>query len=326
MSLLLRQPSALRKALIACCAVLLLALPKTAAGQSVPSQVVVFGDSLSDTGNGFVFVGTSSTPPDYGMNQLLIPDAPYARGGHHLTNGATWIEQLVRPRGLARSARPAFGSSSPYAMNFAIGTARARDDGQNPSLALEVGAFLQKTGFVAPSDALYVIQIGGNDIRDAVATGDPVQGAMILQAALTSIASAIQTLYAAGARNFLIWSVPDAGLTPLAQFLETLIPGTIAAASLATTTFNAGLSAALAPLAALPGINLVPFDAYTLVNTIVAAPGAFGLTNVTDACVTPNVAPFACQNPDDYLFWDGIHPTAAAHAIVAQAVALLLGI
>lgn len=313
-------------ALIVRWAMFLLALPAPAIGQTIPSQIIVFGDSLSDTGNGFEFVRTSSTPPDYGMTQLLIPNAPYARGGHHLTNGATWIELLARPLGLAGSVQPAFTGESPNAMNFAIGTARARDDGTNPSLAFEVAAFLQKTGFDAPSDALYVIEIGANDVRDAAATGDPVQGALILQEAATAIASAIQTLYEAGARNFLIWTVPDAGLTPLARFLEPLIPGTIAGASLATTTFNAALSSALAPLAGLPNITLVPFRADLLVNTIVTAPGAFGLTNVTDACVMPTVAPFFCQAPDEYLFWDGIHPTAAVHAIVARAVETLLGI
>ena len=99
--------------------------------------------------------------------RAVVPSAPYARGGHHLSNGPTWIEQLAQPLGLSRSVNPAFRGSNPFAMNFAVGTARARNDFTNPSLSLLVSAFLQKTGGVAQADALYVIQIGANDVRDA---------------------------------------------------------------------------------------------------------------------------------------------------------------
>jgi phospholipase/lecithinase/hemolysin len=306
--------------LLLCVAAFVTATP---AAQGKPGQVVVFGDSLSDPGNGFLFVRSNATPPDYGMNALLVPEAPYAIGGHHLTNGATWIEQLAARRGMSRSVLPAFIEPNRFAMNFAIGTARARTDGSNPSLAFQVGAFLQKSGGVASSNALYVIQIGGNDVRDAVATalaGDFAGADAILQQAADAVASSVAALYAVGARHFLVWNVPDVGLTPTARFL-----GASATASLATTAFNGYLQLEMAPMFALPGITIVPFDATSLIDDIVANPSAFGLTNVTDACVTPLSPPFHCQEPDDYLFWDGIHPTRAVHALIAVAVADDLG-
>jgi phospholipase/lecithinase/hemolysin len=100
--------------------------------QEIAPAIVVFGDSLSDSGNGFALVKTNATPPDFGLNPLLIPSAPYARGGHHLTNGKTWIEELAGSLGAQRDVLPAFASADPHAMNFAIGTARARDDGTRP--------------------------------------------------------------------------------------------------------------------------------------------------------------------------------------------------
>jgi phospholipase/lecithinase/hemolysin len=289
-------------------------------GQGARTQVVVFGDSLSDPGNGFAFVKTSSTPPDFGLNPLLVPSAPYARGGHHLSNGATWIEQLAGSLDGQRSVLPAFVSNNPYAMNFAVGTARARDDGSDPSLSFEIAAFLQKTGGQVPSDALYVIEVGANDVRDALATGNPLQGLAILQAAAAAIQTNIALLHSLGAQHFLVWNVPDVGLTPAAR-----ISGTAAAASLATQTINALLAAALNPLL-LAGVELIPFDANALITAIVGAPQLYGFTNVVDACISPNDPPFTCQAADEYFFWDGIHPTAAAHAVIAEAVASILGV
>ena len=40
----------------------------------------------------------------------------------------------------------------------------------------------------------------------------------------------------------------------------------------------------------------------------------------------PADEPFFCQAPDEDLFWEWIHPTRAAHTIVAQAVASVLGL
>ena len=51
--------------------------------------IVVFGTSLSDPGNAFALRGGTNTPPDYDIDPLLVPSAPYARGGHHFSNGAT---------------------------------------------------------------------------------------------------------------------------------------------------------------------------------------------------------------------------------------------
>jgi phospholipase/lecithinase/hemolysin len=318
-----RQAGRVVAGLLALLAVLV-AAPERPQAQENLSAIVVFGDSLSDTGNAFAVTGEPGVPPDFGLDAFLLPSTAYARGGHHLTNGATWVEQLARPLGLARSVQPALRSSSPFALNFAAATTRARQTATAPSFSLLVGAFLQKTGGVAPADALYAVELGGHDVRDALEVGllggNPLP---VLQAGADAIGDNIRVLYAAGARNFLVWNVPDVGRIPAVL----AIPGASGPATALTQIFNGMLALELAGVVAdLPDINIIPFDAFGLITNIVMNPSQFGLTNVTSACVTPNEPPFFCQNPDDYLFWDGIHPTEAGHAIIAQAIAQLLGV
>jgi phospholipase/lecithinase/hemolysin len=307
---------------IGTCLALVLAGPGVAAAQSQYSAMVVFGTSLSDPGNAFVLVGDQSTPPDFMLNPLLIPSAPYARGGHHFSNGATWIEQFARSVGRAESARAAL--ADPSASNFAVGAARAYDDGVNFNLTRQVSTFLARSGANVSPTALYVIEMGGNDVRDAfqvAATGGPTgpaRAGAIINAALVSIATNIQRLYAAGARDFLVWSSPHIALTPA---IRSLGPTAQAGAAVLTQIFNQNLTVLVAGLAHLPGVTFSRLDAYQIQNAIVAHPETYGLSNATAACLTPNVAPFTCENPDNYLFWDGIHPTKAGHAILAEEAA-----
>lgn len=308
------------------CVALVLTVAGRASAQTPLSGIVVFGTSLSDSGNAFVLLGDQSTPPDFDLNPLLIPSAPYARGGHHFSNGATWIEQFGRSVGLGGSVKPALASVSLEATNFAVGAARAYNDGVNFNLTRQVDTFLQRNGGVASPSALYVIEMGGNDVRDAFqiyVTGPngPTLAAGIITAALTSIATNVQRLYAAGARNFLVWSSPNIALTPA---IRSLGPAAGMLAAGLTQQFNTNLNGVVANLALLPGATFRRLDAFAILTAIVVNPPSFGLTNATSACLTPNLAPFTCENADDFLFWDGIHPTAAGHAILAAATAGIL--
>ena len=304
------------------CLVIFMAAPRWASAQSADA-VVVFGTSLSDSGNAFALTGDASTPPDFTLNPFLIPSAPYAKGGHHFSNGATWIEQYARGLGLGNSAGAALATDDPSATNFAVGAARAYNDGVNFNLSRQVDTFLLRTGGVASPQSLYVIEMGSNDIRDSFqiyATGG--DGGPVLAQALGSIALNIQRLYVAGARNFLVWVAPNVALTPA---IRSLPPAAQGLATFLTHVFNANLTGLLGQLpAVLPGISFRRLDVDQILSAIVADPAAFGLDSVTTACLTPNDAPFTCKQPDQYLFWDGIHPTKAGHAILAAAAAVVL--
>lgn len=286
-------------------------------------QIVVFGTSISDPGNVFVLTGQSSIPPYNTLDPLLIPNAPYAIGGHHFSNGETWIEQLARAFGFAKSTRSAFQQPRAMATNYAVGGARARDDTSQVRVNLsdQVNAFLQDFNGDAPSHALYVVEMGVNDIRDALTASN---GALIA-VAIDSIRHNIEILHEAGANKFLLVNAPNLGLLPAIHQLDSLTPGVAQAATSLTQAFNASLDDLVNEATeSLPDIKIAQLDVYRKIQNLVATPADFGLTEVKVACVTPGVPPFSCQRPDEYLFWDGIHPTRAVHAIFAHEAALVL--
>ena len=300
-----------------------LAVPAWAADKAPFDRIVVFGTSLSDPGNAFVLLGTQNTPPDYSVDPFLVPDKPYARGGHHFSNGATWIEQFARPLGLAGSVKPAFGNAASGATNYAVGGARARDTGSPFDLPGQVGTFLGHVANEAPSGALYVIEMGGNDLRDALvaaqAGGAPAAQAVIGDA-IGSIGVQIMRLYVAGARNFLVWNAPDIGRTPAIN------PDPVAAgfANVLAQGFNAALDGLLADLTgALPGSQFTLLDVYAKLNTVFANPQLVGLRDVTSACLKVS-PPFTCKKAHEFLFWDGIHPSEAGHGILADEAVQIL--
>src|SRR6266852_512655 len=99
-------------------------VPASPAWASPPHRFVVFGDSLSDPGNAFVLLRDVEVPPF----DSLIPDAPYARGALHFSNGATWVEQLS----VLDQALPSTGPALLHPVlfsNYAVGGARARHEG-----------------------------------------------------------------------------------------------------------------------------------------------------------------------------------------------------
>ena len=64
--------------------------------------------AISDEGNAFIQCGMQSVSPyDNLTAQLFAPgDSPYARGGHHFSNGETWVEVLGKALGVTKSALP----------------------------------------------------------------------------------------------------------------------------------------------------------------------------------------------------------------------------
>ena len=302
------------------------------------SDIVIFGDSLSDPGNVFVITGEVSVRPYDASN---IPGAPYPIGGLTFSNGKTWAEYLSAELKLRGGTGPALRTSR--FSNYAFGGARAASSAGGPfDMSAQVGQYFADAGGSVDGEALYTVFLGGNDIRDALSAfnealqktliaGGTMSEALaagqaaaeaILADAVTTIADNIIALELQGARNFLVANAPNLGVVPAIIDLGT------DAATLATQlsfSFNLALENALASIELALPVNITRFDVFTFISSVAAAPDAFGIENVVDACLTPEVKKDAvCKKPDEYLFWDGIHPTKAGHKLLAEAALSVL--
>jgi phospholipase/lecithinase/hemolysin len=278
-------------------------------------RIVTFGDSLSDPGNAFVatrdFVVRPFDP---------IPSAPYAIGFFHFSNGPTWIEWLARHVRRFDSGLPALLRPGLFT-DYAIGGARARPPADPVDLDTEIKLFLGDFADSASPDALYAVWIGANDLRDALE--DPLNAGAIVTAALQAIGAGLQQLYDAGARSFLVVNQPNLAIAPA---INTQPPEVLAAARALSQLYHGGLEQILQGLEAQDAeIVIARLDVFTILDDAVADPASVGLTNVTDSCITPYVIVGAiCRHPNQYLFWDYIHPTTQAHRLLSEDAATVL--
>lgn len=273
-------------------------------------RLFVFGDSLSDPGNAFILTGMESLPP-----YKLIPDAPYTIGGHRFTNGRTWVERFAKE--LETTARPAFRYDG--STNFAVGGSRARNAG-TVNLTTQVGLYLNQFSGDIDDDDLFVIFIGGNDIRDAIEAFavDPTgqTSGLIITEALTGIQDNMTLLINSGSRHFLIANAPDLSLVPALRLQG---PQAQYLAHIVSVQFNQGLAQLLVGIQAYYPVNISELDIFALINEAVTDPDEFDLEQVVSSCITPGVIVGAiCHDPDEYLFWDGIHPTRKGHKLIAH--------
>lgn len=176
-----------------------------------------------------------------------------------------------------------------------------------PGLLAQVESFTQKHPQTLPN-ALYVLWAGANDYLHSCSSATvPVEN---LTRAIASVAKV-------GAKNILIANLPDLGQLP-----ATRNSVNSARLSALTSAHNQSLRRKLKLLTQqYPNLRIVTLDANTLYSEAITNRAAFGFTNVQSACLSGN---HTCGNPDQFLFWDGIHPTSAAHRILGERAFSLL--
>jgi len=298
------------------------------------SAVISFGDSLSDAGQ------YAALPPPFYFG---------AQGSFTTNPDDVWTQVLASSFGLSQTASLAGGT------NYAWGGAPTAFSIPPIPLALtcipatlpcqsvqqQLGASLAATGGHADPNALYTYWAGANDIFNylswagpqVVSPGPPpVLGPPLITAAqaqlftgasaLTAVGE-IGALQAAGAKHIVVLNLPDIGLTPAFR-------GTAGQASVSGLVFvyNTTLNGGLASLQD----GIIPINAYQLIGEVIADPAQYGFANVTATACSPagpgggsslfcTPASYVAPNANEtYLFADGVHPSGAAHRMLAQVV------
>lgn len=285
---------------------------------------VVFGASLSDTGN---VCPTATTPG-------CPPAPPYAPG--RFSNGPLWVEVLASRYGAAVTPSLAGGNNFAYAgartgtvpgAGTVPGTAATV-----PSAVAQLDQYLPRVNFVSSAQTLFVVDGAtvGNNISDALtlSAANPSMATVIatnvLTAAVTDVVTIVNRLYASGARHIAVLNSTDVGRTPRVQAINAVSPGAAAAATQLSNQFNGALAQQIVTVrAGSPGLNVYLIDFGALTNEIVATPGAFGFNNITAPCfVSPLVV---CATPNTYVYWDPFHPTAAVGVALANRAQATIG-
>jgi len=269
-----------------------LALAGTASAQDY-GRIVTFGDSLSDNGNLYAVSGNPVSPPYY-MGRF--------------SNGPVWVELL----GWTQSS---FMGPFTGSYNGAFGGARTDSSASPPGMRVQVNNYIGGGGTFRSTD-LVTLWGGANNIFQGMPAASVALDPFGTIAATSVSAAAdmgflVNQVTTAGAGTVLVANLPNLGTTP--QFGGTTAQGL---ATHATNAFNTALFAQLRTQAAAhPTSNIIFMDVNRAFSVLLQSPGRFGFSNAANSCFNGLAV---CATPDTYVFWDGVHPTAAGHALIAS--------
>lgn len=288
-------------------------LPCTTAFAATFSDVVFFGDSLSDTGNRYQLMG----PLDDGILGGLT------------TKEQSWTWHVAKGLGVETSANASLLGGNNYAYGGAATGYDMPDHGLIiPSMLSQVGQW-GASHATADANALYVLVGGHNDVRYAFETfsgadaNDGSERQLIVDEAIQNLKDSMLALSNKGAQHVMVSNLMDLGNTFLARQL-----GVEGVAHDTSMSFNS-LAPSLVTYGQSLGLDVQFFDLNGVMSAIRDdalnhASAKYGITNITHPCADFEGSQGAACNVSLYV--DDVHPSALTHEIIAQATLQTLGV
>ncbi len=300
-------------------------------------QIIFFGDSLSDNGN------------LYHLTKIFPPSPPYFQG--RFSNGPTWAEDVGKAyydKYYTAYANYAYGGATailhaPSSNRFIAPT----------TLEGELISYYLHSMIADKSKILYVIWIGANDYLFEHEQGVNEMTTKVVN----KIAWSMTSLIGQGAQNFLILNLPDLGKTPYAKMKQS--QAALHAVTVLHNQKLADTIVQLQnkyPTIKFVEMDVYStFDDLVANPDKYNQKYHQSITDVSDACLkvttakrnlnlelqakfaktsgvsdyilnspsllqTYNISEPPCDNPNQYVFWDPLHPSAVVHQMLADTV------
>lgn len=269
------------------------------------SRIFVFGDSLSDNGN--LYQRSVALSLIFPISPILPISPPYFEG--RFTNGKVWVEHLSEKLNIPSSSL----------LNYAFaGASVEKDMLPVPNLSKQINTYLNWNRSGDPY-ALYIVWIGSNDFVRHLDKAD----SELIKIVLDGNESSIRRLILNGAKHILAPKLPDISLVPESYDRDATNGNNTYSARVEqlVKNYNIAYEQALNKLSEeFPDVNIMTFDVYNFMRNTKARANEYGFTKVKERC---NLNTYwaneleVCDKPEEYVFWDGMHPSAKAHGILS---------
>ncbi|KAE9616051.1 hypothetical protein Lal_00017163 [Lupinus albus] len=187
--------------------------------------------------------------------------------------------------------------------------------------------------------SIYTVYIGQNDFTSKLASLPTLKDH--IPKIISQIDATIKELYLQGGRTFLIFNLGPMGCYP--RFLVEIHHensdidefGCVISHNNAVNDYNKHLKETLTQSReSLKGASLIYVDTHSIILKLFQHPTSHGLKYGTKTCcgngggdynfnpkiMCGNMAASACDDPQNYVSWDGIHLTDSANKIVSKAI------